>query len=1003
MSNQNLVIRDGASIKTTAASPAPALLGDLNVNLATNNLEYHNGTSAVDIDTASNTLTLTNKSMDATANVFTNIANSAISSSAAIAYSKLATLTNNKAVVSNASGVITTSTTTDTEIGFVSGVTSSIQTQLNSKLNLTGGTMSGAINMGSNKVTSVTDPTSAQDAATKNYVDNVAAGINPAIAVQAATTSSSDLTGYTYNNGVSGIGATLTAGSSNVALTVDGFTFTTLGQRLLVKDNITPANNGIYYVTQVQGSILPVILTRALDYDTPSDMNNTGAIPVINGTVNGTTQWVLTSLVTTVGTDALTFTKFARNPADYLLKANNLSDVAVKATAFNNISPNTTKGDFTVNTGSTNVRQAIGTDNQVLIADSTQTNGLKWTTLQQGAKNYITFNNFENNTTTGWSLGTIGTLTNGLPTGSPTFGSGASGNLSISVVNSGQLAGSASLSYASTTATTAGDMLASQAYAIDLEDQAKVLGYRFYFKAQSGAANCNFSGTSSNSFALAAYDVTNSVFLPVVGAFSMVQGTGVGIASGTLQTGATTASIRWIVYNANATAGAATLYLDDFFSGPQVSPIAPAMSDLVAYTPIYGGFGTVTGSNVSWKRVGDSVEISGTFITGAVAASLAKISLPSGLSIDTTKLSGASQQQIVGIGGQSSTNAGSTFSIIASPSNTTTDLYFTALAFTGINPLVAENGNSVSASSTLITLQAKIPIAGWSSNSVASSDTDTRVITSSYYVSAGTFTSTTSIPINFDTQIYDSAASVITSATAWKFVAPVSGWYDISGFLLGSGATSPYITVYKNGSAFQTLAQTPAINNNSVTLVGQLKLNSGDFIDFRCSTSSNIAGGSLAANGTSWIRISRVSGPAVVTATETVAASYSATTGQSTGGARTVINFNSKEFDTHNAVTTGGGWIFTTPVSGIYNVASQVAWQFGASTTGDIYIFVNGSQYSTSEIFSTSGNDACVTINTLLKLNAGDTVQIQAIYNGGTLAIIAALRFTNFNIHRVGN
>jgi hypothetical protein len=148
-------------------------------------------------------------------------------------------------------------------------------------------------------------------------IANAVAGVNPAVAVQAATTQASDTSAYTYNNGVSGIGATLT-GANNTALTVDGFTFTALGQRLLVKnDTQSPSGafNGIYYVTQVQALALPLILTRALDYDQPSDINNTGAIPVINGTVNGTTQWIITSTVNTIGTDPATFTKFSSNPA----------------------------------------------------------------------------------------------------------------------------------------------------------------------------------------------------------------------------------------------------------------------------------------------------------------------------------------------------------------------------------------------------------------------------------------------------------------------------------------------------------------------------------------------------------------------------------------------------------------------------------------------------------------------------------------------------------------
>jgi hypothetical protein len=189
-------------------------------------------------------------------------------------------------------------------------------------------------------------------AASTAYVDtaisNAVSGVNPAVAVQAATTAASDTSGLTYNNGVSGVGATFT-GVANTALTVDGYTFTAVGQRLLVKnDTQSPSGafNGVYYVTQIQTAILPIILTRALDYDMPSDINSTGAIPVINGTTNGTTEWVLTSQVATVGTDPLTFTEFTRNPADNLLKANNLSDVNNAQTSFNNLSAMTLLGDM---------------------------------------------------------------------------------------------------------------------------------------------------------------------------------------------------------------------------------------------------------------------------------------------------------------------------------------------------------------------------------------------------------------------------------------------------------------------------------------------------------------------------------------------------------------------------------------------------------------------------------------------------------------------------------
>lgn len=156
-------------------------------------------------------------------------------------------------------------------------------------------------------------------------INNAIAGINPAVAVQAATTTAANTSGLTYNNGAAGIGATF-IGANNTPIVIDGFTFAALGQRLLIKnDTQSPSGafNGVYYVTQVQTAILPPILTRAIDYDQPSDINNTGAIPVINGAANGTTSWVLTSTVNTVGTDPLAYTQFSLNPANIAQSVSN--------------------------------------------------------------------------------------------------------------------------------------------------------------------------------------------------------------------------------------------------------------------------------------------------------------------------------------------------------------------------------------------------------------------------------------------------------------------------------------------------------------------------------------------------------------------------------------------------------------------------------------------------------------------------------------------------------
>lgn len=200
-----------------------------------------------------------------------------------------------------------------------------IATALNKKINAVAcSAVSGAACLSANNAFSGTNTFTTQalgdsstKAATTQFVANAVTASNPAVAVQAATTAAADTSGFTYNNGVGGIGATFT-GSVNTAVTIDGYTFTAVGQRLLVKnDTQSPSGafNGVYSLTQLQTSLLAPIFTRASDYNQPSDINNTGAIPVVNGTANATTEWVLTSQVNTVGTDPLTYIQFTLQPS----------------------------------------------------------------------------------------------------------------------------------------------------------------------------------------------------------------------------------------------------------------------------------------------------------------------------------------------------------------------------------------------------------------------------------------------------------------------------------------------------------------------------------------------------------------------------------------------------------------------------------------------------------------------------------------------------------------
>jgi hypothetical protein len=150
------------------------------------------------------------------------------------------------------------------------------------------------------------DPTSDLQLATKQYVDAVASNLNIHAACAAATTGTlASITGgtVTYNNGSSGVGATLTL---SVALTtLDGYTLVN-GNRILVKNEVSTANNGIY--TWATGG---TVLTRATDFDTNVEIASGDFTFISNGTLYANTGWVQTLPVTTVGTSPIVFTQFS--------------------------------------------------------------------------------------------------------------------------------------------------------------------------------------------------------------------------------------------------------------------------------------------------------------------------------------------------------------------------------------------------------------------------------------------------------------------------------------------------------------------------------------------------------------------------------------------------------------------------------------------------------------------------------------------------------------------
>lgn len=153
-----------------------------------------------------------------------------------------------------------------------------------------------AVSMNSQKITNLATPTADTDAASKGYVDSVALGLDVKGSVRVATTANV---------------TTLAGGAPN---TVDGITLA-LNDRILVKDQTTGAQNGIYTVTTV-GTGANGTWARSTDFDTSAEATAGAHVFVAEGTTWADSGWVLaTNDPITLGTTALSWNQFSGSGA----------------------------------------------------------------------------------------------------------------------------------------------------------------------------------------------------------------------------------------------------------------------------------------------------------------------------------------------------------------------------------------------------------------------------------------------------------------------------------------------------------------------------------------------------------------------------------------------------------------------------------------------------------------------------------------------------------------
>jgi hypothetical protein len=164
----------------------------------------------------------------------------------------------------------------------------------------------GTVDVASKRITNVATPTQSTDAANKGYVDGIKQALDIKDSVRVATTAN-----LTATASGSQVGKTLTNAATQAALTIDSIVLA-VNDRVLVKDQTTAADNGIYVVTVVGAAGTNWVLTRAGDADISVDMTPGVFAFVEEGTVNGNNGFVLTTdAPVTLDTTALTFVQFS--------------------------------------------------------------------------------------------------------------------------------------------------------------------------------------------------------------------------------------------------------------------------------------------------------------------------------------------------------------------------------------------------------------------------------------------------------------------------------------------------------------------------------------------------------------------------------------------------------------------------------------------------------------------------------------------------------------------
>jgi hypothetical protein len=489
--------------------------------------------------------------------------------------------------------------------------------------------------------------------------------------------------------------------------------------------------------------------------------------------------------------------------------------------------------------------------------------------------------------------------------------------------------------------------------------------------------------------------------------------------TGTFQAASNSTVYRLCGHNATTTTSAFSLRADSFRVSPQVVTVGPAITDFGArpWTPT-GSWSTNTTYSGAWRQVGDTAEYYVHIaLSGAPTSATLTINLPSGQSVDTSKISGTGGTTQIGSGGGN--RGGNAEKLYVTYNNATSVIVSFQSAASGTSALgsvVNATAPVTWASGDSLDVYFKLPISGWSSgNTSAQAGDDTRQVSMSAKATGSTSIGASNTTIVFNSAFTDSHG-ILNTGTGVSTI-PSAGVYEIDAMIYwAANTTTQYFEAHVLAAGTDYLVNQywkDFATNKEVDVAGHilLPLRAGDTVTIQGRVSSSAS--STQANG-SFLSIRKLSGGAQLTAADTIAARYTSTSTANITGTDTQINFDTKDYDTMGAVTTGASWKFTAPIPGKYIVKAKAETSNTGctSTSSHFTLSVYKNNGSRAELLDdricniTGGYRKVLAGSTSINLVAGDYIDVRISDGDATthaLAAFATDNVTSIEIERIGN